>query len=365
MKIAQVAPLYESVPPRLYGGTERIVSYLTEELVRQGHDVTLYASGDSRTAARLAPAWPRALRLDPGHVDRLAPHLVMLEQVARDAEDFDLIHYHVDYLHFPFSRRSRVPQLTTLHGRLDLPELPALYGEYRDMPLVSVSDHQRAPLPGTAWAGTVYHGLPEELHRLQPRSGGYLAFVGRISPEKRVDRAVEIAARTGLPLKVAGKVDPADAAYFQTVAPLFEQPFVEYRGEIAEQEKHELMAGALALLFPIDWPEPFGMVMIEAMACGTPVIAWGKGSVPEVVDEGESGFIVSDLEQAVAAVGRVGGLDRRRVRAVFEQRFSVRRMVADYLRVYDRVMGQSDGSNGAGAGGGKMATHGRPPSFRG
>jgi glycosyltransferase involved in cell wall biosynthesis len=322
----------------LYVGTERVVSYLTEELVRQGHDVTLFASGDSVTRAKLIPFGPRALRLDPTCVDGLALHLVMLEEVFRQAPRFDVIHFHVDYLHYPLSRRIGVPHVTTLHGRLDLPELRRLYAEFDDVPVVSISDAQRRPLPGANWQATVYHGLPPDLHRCRDRPGDYLAFLGRVSPEKRVDRAVEIARRAGMRLKVAAKVDAADVAYFRReIEPLFRQPHVEFVGEIGEADKGAFVGGARAVLFPIDWPEPFGLVMIEAMACGTPVIAWPAGSVPEVIDEGLTGFVVDTIDAAVGAVRRAADLDRRRCRAVFEERFGAARMARDYVAVYRRL----------------------------
>jgi glycosyltransferase involved in cell wall biosynthesis len=346
MRIAQVAPLYERVPPQSYGGTERVVSYLTEELVKQGHEVTLFASGDSVTQARLVAPCPRSLRLDKNCVDPLAHHILMLEMVFREAKRFDLIHFHIDYLHFPLTRRYGVPSVTTLHGRLDLPDLPALYREFREMPVVSVSNAQRRPLPWANWQGTVYHGLPLDLHTLhEPCSSPgqtqeeYLAFLGRISPEKRVDRAIEIARRTGLKLKIAAKIDRADREYFEKeIKHLFEDPLVEYIGEIGGRTKDEFLGNARALLFPIDWPEPFGVAMIEALACGTPVIAWRCGSVPEVIDEGVTGFIVESLEEAVQAVARVASLSRRRCREVFEQRFSAARMAQDYLAIYERLV---------------------------
>ena len=341
MRIAQVAPLYESVPPKFYGGTERVVSYLTEELVRQGHDVTLFASGDSVTGARLVAPCPRSLRLDPGCIDSLPHHFLMLEQVCREADDFDLIHFHIDYLHFPLSRRYPHRQLTTLHGRLDIPDLVGLHREYGDMPLVSISDAQRAPLTWANWQSTVYHGLPLDLHTLGEGRGKYLAFLGRISPEKRVDRAIEIARRTGMPLKIAAKIDKADRAYFKSIEHLVQSNGVEYVGEIGGRDKDEFLGNAYALLFPIDWPEPFGLVMIEAMACGTPVIAWRCGSVPEVVDHGESGFIVESVDEAVEAVEQVKGLSRRGCRDVFERRFSVTRMARDYLAVYQSLLAQN------------------------
>jgi glycosyltransferase involved in cell wall biosynthesis len=338
MKIAQVAPLYESVPPKLYGGTERVVSYLTEELVAQGHDVTLFASGDSVTRAKLIAPCQQSLRLDAYCVDRLAHHVLMLEQVFHGFNDFDLIHFHIDYLHFPISRRQHQPHVTTLHGRLDIPDLQPLYREYHDMPVVSISNAQRAPLPFLNWQGTVCHGLPEDLFTLQEQPGTYLAFLGRISPEKRVDRAVEIAIRAGLPIKIAAKVDKVDSEYFvEVIKPLLDHPLVEYIGEIGDSEKNEFLRNAYALLFPIDWPEPFGMVMIEAMACGTPVIAWRNGSVPEVIDDGVSGFIVESIDEAANAIQLVSMLDRRRCREAFDARFSARAMALGYLDVYKKL----------------------------
>ncbi len=334
MRIAQVAPLYESVPPKGYGGTERVVSYLTEELVRQGHEVTLFASGDSATAARLVPVCPQGLRLDHCH-DPIAWHILLLERVAQQADAFDVVHWHCDYLHFPLSRRLGLPQVTTLHGRLDLPDLPRIYDEFGDMPVVSISDAQRSPLPQARWAGTVHHGLPLDLYRAGTGSGGYFAFLGRISPEKRVDRAIAIATSLGVPLKIAAKIDKADEPYFKAeIARLFEHPLVEYVGEIGEAQKGAFLGEARALLFPIDWPEPFGMVMIEAMACGTPIVAFRCGSVPEVIEPGVSGFIVDDLPAAVEAAEHTSHLDRAGVRAAFERRFSAGRMATDYLAVY-------------------------------
>lgn len=338
MKIAQIAPLYESVPPQLYGGTERVVSYLTEELVRQGHDVTLFASGDSVTSAHLISTCPRSLRLDSRCVDQLAHHLVLLEEVFRRAEDFDVIHFHVDYFHFPWSRRYPVRHVTTLHGRLDLPDLVPLYQEYSEMPVVSISDDQRKPLPWLNWMATVQHGLPRHLHACGERPGDYLVFLGRISEEKRPDLAIEIAGRAGLPLKIAAKVDKADREYFeQVVRPLLDQHHVEFLGEVDERGKGELLGGAYALLFPIDWPEPFGMVMIEAMACGTPVIAFRRGSVPEIMIEGRTGFVCDSVGEAVAAVRRLSEVPRREVRRVFEERFTAERMARDYVAIYERL----------------------------
>jgi glycosyltransferase involved in cell wall biosynthesis len=335
MRIAQVAPLYERVPPEAYGGTERVVSFLTEELVRQGHDATLFASGDSITSARLVAGAPRALRGATSVVDPLVHHLVMLERVFEEAGSFDVVHFHTDYLHFPMARRAPVPRLTTLHGRLDLPDLPKLYAEYDDEPLVSISDAQRRPLPGARWVRTIHHGLPRDLFTAREAPGEYLAFVGRISPEKRVDRAIEIARRLGRPLQIAAKIDRVDREYFsREIEPLLSTPGVEFIGEIGDREKQDFLSRASALLFPIDWPEPFGLVMIEAFACGTPVVAYGHGSVPEIVDDGVTGFVVTDLEQAVEATSRVGTLSRRRCREVFETRFTVERMARDYAATY-------------------------------
>ena len=339
MKIAQVSPLYESVPPKLYGGTERVVSYLTEELIRDGHDVTLFASGDSLTNARLVAPCDRALRLDENVRDPLAHHFVQLDQVFDDAENFDIIHFHAGYLHFPLFRRQATPFLTTLHGRLDLSDLVPLYKRYSDVALVSISDHQRLPLPWVNWQGTVYHGLPNNLLTAGAGDGNYLAFVGRISSEKRVDRAIEIAKHAGMKLKIAAKIDAADREYFhQYIESLLDDPLIECIGEVDDRGKQDLLGNAYALIFPIDWPEPFGLVMIEAMACGTPVIAFRCGSVPELIDDGVTGFIVDDIDQALAALDKVKDLDRRRCRQVFEERFSVSRMTRDYLQIYSRII---------------------------
>lgn len=337
MKIAQVAPLYESVPPEQYGGTERVVSYLTEELVALGHEVTLFASGDSITSAELVPCCPRSLRTDPNRIDPLVHHYLMLEEVFKRASQFDLAHFHIDYLHFPLSRRSRISQLTTLHGRLDLPDLAPLYRQFRDMPLVSISDAQRRPLPWAQWLGTVYHGLPEDLFKFHEAPGDYLACLGRVSPEKRVDRAIEIAKRAGMPLKIAAKVDKVDRDYFENVIkPMLDPSLVEFIGEIGGKEKEEFLGKAYALLFPIDWPEPFGLVMIEAMACGTPVIAWPHGSVPEIMED-DAGFIVNSVKEAARAVESLTSFDRRRCREVFERRFTAARMARDYVNIYERL----------------------------
>jgi glycosyltransferase involved in cell wall biosynthesis len=342
MKIAQVAPLAERCPPRLYGGTERIVSYLTEELVRRGHDVTLFASGDSQTAAKLVRCSDMALRLNPAVKDHLPYHIVMLDEVRRRADDFDVVHFHIDLWHFPLVRDFADRTLTTLHGRLDLPDLKPFYAAFSDIPLVSISDSQRRPLPPVNWVGTVPHGLPRDLLPFTARpKGDYLAFLGRISPEKRPDRAIEIAARAGLPLKIAAKVDKADRAYWDMViAPLVARHSnVEFVGEIDEAQKAGFLGDARGLLFPIDWPEPFGLVMIEAMACGTPVIAYRAGSVPEVLEDGVTGFIVHGEAEAVAAVKRLAMLDRARVRRAFERDFTVERMADDYLAIYRRLPG--------------------------
>lgn len=335
MRIAQVAPLIERVPPRAYGGTERVVSYLTEALVAQGHEVTLFASGDSQTRARLVPITPGSLRADALHADWLQPHLVMVDQVFERAAAFDVLHWHIDALHYPLARRAAVPSVTTLHGRLDLPGLATLHRHFADHPVVSISQAQRRPLPQARWCATVPHGLPHDLYRFGARPEDCFAFVGRISPEKRVDRAIEIAIACHTPLVIAAKVDAADRDYFEReIAPRLDHPLVRYVGEVDDHEKGALLGRAKALLFPIDWPEPFGLVMIEAFACGTPVIAWRRGSVPEVLDDGVTGFVVDDLAQAVQAARRIGTIDRHRCRAEFERRFTVERMAARYVDVY-------------------------------
>ncbi len=335
MQIAQVAPLMEAVPPKLYGGTERIVAYLTDELVVMGHEVTLFASGDSSTTATLEPGCARALRLDPTVRDSVAPLLAMLEMVAQRARDFDVVHLHCDYLGYPVLRRAGVPFLATLHGRLDMPELKSLYRVFSDVPVISISNSQRRPLPEAAYFATVYHGLPERLLLPGSGSGGYLAFLGRVSPEKAPDLAIRIAARAGMRLKIAAKIDAVDREYFKAeIEPLLAQPHVEFVGEIGEHEKAEFLGNAAGLLFPIAWQEPFGLVMIEAMACGTPVIALRAGSVPEVVDDGITGFIVDDEATAASAAGQIHLLDRTLIRTIFEQRFTARRMAEDYTRIY-------------------------------
>ncbi|MGH9357788.1 MAG: glycosyltransferase family 4 protein [Terriglobia bacterium] len=343
MRIAQVAPLYESVPPKLYGGTERVVSYLTEELARLGEDVTLFASGDSVTKARLVPACPQALRLSKVSVDQLVHHILMLEQVFQEAADFDIIHFHCDYLHFPLSRRHRTATVTTLHGRLDLPDLVPLYREFIEMPVISISDAQRRPLPLLNWQRTIYHGLPCDLYHLRTEPGKYLAFLGRISPEKGVDQAIEIAKRTDIELRIAAKIDRVDQQYFeQVIQPLLGHPLIQFMGEIADAEKDEFLGNALALLAPVNWPEPFGLVIIEALACGTPVIAYRRGSVPELVEEGESGFVVEDVDEAVMAVKNIDKLSRVACRQAFERRFTAARMAQDYLEIYHRLVRACD-----------------------
>jgi glycosyltransferase involved in cell wall biosynthesis len=339
MRIAQVAPLYESVPPAAYGGTERVVSCLTEELVGLGHEVTLFASGDSTTRARLAAACPRSLREIEDTADPQAFHFAMLEQVVRRSAEFDLVHFHVDYLHFPFSRRLACPQLTTLHWRLDIPGLAPLYEEFDDMPLVSISDAQRQPLPWLRWLGTVHHGLPAGEFTYRERPSDYLAFLGRINPAKGPDRAIEIARRAGHRLEMAAKLDNGDRRYYeQHVETLLRDPLITFHGELAGRAKADFLAGAKALLFPVDWPEPFGLVMIEALACGTPVIAFRRGSVPEIIEHGVTGFVVDSIEQAAEAVSHVGELSRRRCREAFERRFTAGRMAREYVAVYKELL---------------------------
>lgn len=338
MRIAQVPPLIESVPPAGYGGTERVVHYLTEELVRLGHDVTLFASGDSHTSGTLVPCAPKALRR-AGITDYVPQHYAMLEKLFRRIDEFDIVHFHLDYLHYPLSRRYREPHLTTLHGRLDLPELIPFYHEYSDMPVVSISEAQRQPLPWLNWQATVLHGMPAELYRASETHDGYLAFLGRVSPEKGLDQAIAIAEAAGLELRVAAKIDHQDRAYYdEVIAPLMEKDCVSYLGEIDDEAKQDFLGRALALLFPIQWDEPFGMVMMEAMACGTPVIAYRRGSVPEVLEDGVTGFIVEDVPGAVEVLDRIEHFDRRRCRQVFEERFSARRMAQQYLACYQQIL---------------------------
>ena len=342
MRIAQVAPLTEAVPPKLYGGTERVVHWLTEELVALGHDVTLFASGDSHTSGKLEPFWPRALRLDGSVRDPNALHMMMLEHVRRRTDEFDILHFHLDYYPFSLFSRQRTPFVTTLHGRLDLPEHQPVFDTFSEAPVISISNSQRRPLPQANWVGNIHHGLPEQLltpHAVKP---SYLAFLGRIAPEKRADTAIRVAEHCGMPLKIAAKIDRADQDYYdETIKPLMGSKYVEYIGEINDHEKSEFLSGATALLVPIDWPEPFGLVMIEAMACGTPVIAFNRGSVSEIIEDGVTGFIVEDEAGAIGAVDRLSHLSREKIRQRFEQRFTARRMARDYLSVYRELMGQA------------------------
>ncbi|MBW8708983.1 MAG: glycosyltransferase family 4 protein [Alphaproteobacteria bacterium] len=346
MKIAQIAPLVESVPPTLYGGTERVVSWLTEELVAQGHDVTLFASGDSRTAAHLVPIVPRALRLEGIH-NSTPYNIIMLDQLAARSHEFDVMHFHIDFFHYPLFRNMAHRTLTTLHGRQDLPELPDIYRAFPHMPLVSISNHQRKPVPPVNWRGTVYHGLPEGLLKEGKGEGGYLAFLGRICADKGILPAIEIARRAGRRLKVAAKVDPADRKYFdEQVKPVLDHsPHVEFIGEINDSQKQDFLGNAAALLFPISWPEPFGLVMIESMAVGTPVIAFNSGSVSEIMDDGLTGFVVETIDQAAAAVGKLDRLFRPSIRSRFEERFSARAMACEYVKIYETLASQ--GSRGA------------------
>ena len=346
MKIAQVAPLYEAVPPKLYGGTERIVSFLTEELVKQGHDVTLFASGDSVTTAKLIAPVPQALRLKEDCEDTLAPHIVELHNAIKCSREFDIIHFHTDYLSFPFTQFLEVPHLTTLHGKLTIEELQMIYDTYPNEPVVCISDAQCQPLPQANFVGRVYHGLPVDLFEKGSGSGNYFAFLGRISPEKRCDRAIEIAVATNTPIRIAAKIDKADQDYFeQHIKHFFDHPLVNYMGEINEDQKQEFLGNAKALLFPIDWPEPFGLVTIEAMACGTPILAWNLGSVPEIIEEGRSGFIVNSMEAAIEAANKIADLDRSLVRNCFEQRFTGKRMAKGYLELYQKMIDQKTRSS--------------------
>jgi glycosyltransferase involved in cell wall biosynthesis len=339
MKIAQVAPLTEAVPPKSYGGTERIVAYLADELTLLGHDVTLFTSGDSVSRAKIVPVWPRALRFDEGVRDYLAPHMLLVETVAQRASDFDVVHVHIDYIAYSALKRTGVPFLATLHGRLDLPELQPLYDRFRDIPVVSISSSQRQPLPQANYVATIHHGVPKDLLRPGSGDGGYLAFLGRISPEKAPDAAIRIAARAGMRLKIAAKVDRVDREYFANcIKPLLAQRHVEFIGEIDDKQKIDFLGNAAGLVFPIAWAEPFGLAMIEAMACGTPVVANRRGSVPEVIDEGVTGFIVNDEDEAVDAAKRLHTLDRTRIRRVFDERFTATRMAENYLALYRRRM---------------------------
>lgn len=337
MRIAQVAPLFESVPPRAYGGTERVVSWLTEELVRQGHDVTLFASADSSTNAKLVPCCEVALWQNPQSLETLCHHVHLMELVLSRAREFDVVHFHTDYVQFPLLRRARVPALSTLHGALNPTDHAALLGEYPDVSLISISNAQRVPVPNGNFRATVYHGMPLDLHRFEPQGGDYLAFLGRASPQKGLDRAIEIAIRSGTKLKIAARICPEERAYYnEVIAPLLEKagPLAEFVGEIAGEAKDEFLRGARALLFPIDWEEPFGLVMIEALAAGTPVIGWRRGSVPEVIDDGQTGFVVDSIDEALAALPAIGRLDRAQCRRTFERRFAVERMAAEYVSVY-------------------------------
>jgi glycosyltransferase involved in cell wall biosynthesis len=351
LRIAQIAPLYERIPPKLYGGTERIVSYVTEELVRRGHEVTLFAAGDAQTAARLYAGCPRALRLEGKPELGVCLQLPMISEIyGKLADQFDVVHSHVDYWALPFAELTKLPTITTMHGRLDLPDLHPVYAHYSRAPLVSISDAQRAPLPFMNWVATIHHGVPRELLQYQPATGKYLAFLGRISPEKRPDIAIDVALKAGIPFKIAAKVDVVDRNYFEAIIkPRLCPPDVEYIGEISESEKSEFLGNALALLFTIDWPEPFGLAMIEAMACGTPVIARPCGSVPEVVTPGLTGFIESSVDDLVVAAKSAEKLSREACRKEFETRFTVETMVDRYDEVYDRVMGRVS-KNPAGAG---------------
>jgi glycosyltransferase involved in cell wall biosynthesis len=339
MKIAQVSPLFESVPPKGYGGTERVISYLTEELVRRGHEVSLFASGDSVTAAHLMSAIAASERPDMTQRSWLAYHTIQMDMVARHAHEFDVIHFHTDYLHFPLAKALGTPHVTTFHGRLDMPELEPLCRHFVDVPLISISESQRTPLPWANWCDTVYHGLPSDLYPFKAETGNYFLFIGRLSPEKRVDRAIEIAERCGMPLYIGAKLDIADEPYFnECLKPLFRNPLVRFVGEVGEREKRELLEHANALLFPIDWPEPFGLVMIEAFSCGTPVIAYAHGSVPEIMEDGVTGFIVTNQEEAVRAAQQIDTVDRLGCRKAFERRFTASHMAENYLRVYERLL---------------------------
>lgn len=341
MRIAQVAPLCESVPPKRYGGTERVVSYLTEELVRLGHEVTLFASGDSQTNARLVPGCPRALWHEPSCREELPHHIRLMELVFADVSRFDLIHFHCDAVQYPLLRRVACPSVTTLHGRLDLQDTKVMFEEYQEIPLVSISDNQRLPIPWANWQGTVHHGMPRDIHAFRERPGSYLAFLGRISPEKRLDRAIEIARLAGRKLKVAARIYKGERDYVkEKIEPLLQEhaSFVEFIGEVGGRDKDEFLGNAEALLFPIDWPEPFGLTMIESMACGTPTIAFRRGSVPELISEGTSGLIVDNMEEAVSAVAKVASMDRSACRDDFEARFTASRMAKDYVKLYQSIL---------------------------
>lgn len=338
MKIAQVAPLFESVPPKAYGGTERVVSHLTEELVSRGHEVTLFASGDSVTSARLIAPVPESMRADVGMPIWMVYHLIQMDMVAELADTFDVIHFHTDYMHFPLAKTFRTPHVTTFHGRLDCPHLVPMCRHFPEIPLVSISNSQRTPLPWANWCATVYHGLRQDSYSFAPDPGDYFAFVGRVSPEKRLDRAIDIALRTGTPLYIGAKIDKTDEAYFnESIKPLLCHPLVHFMGEVGETEKREMLEHARALLFPIDWPEPFGLVMIEAFSCGTPVIAYANGSVPEIMEDGVTGFIVTNQDEALRAAQQINAIDREGCRKAFERRFTAAHMAENYLRVYRRL----------------------------
>lgn len=346
MKIAQISPLYESVPPKMYGGTERVVAYLTDALVAQGHEVTLFASGDSETSATLVPICKNSLRLDPSCIDQMAYHTIQLKAVKDRAHEFDIIHFHTDYLHFPVSEHFTTPYITTLHGRLNMPELTMIYDAFDGQPVVSISYHQRLPLPQACWVSNIYHGLPKSTLKFGKGEGGYVAFLGRISPEKRVDRAIEIAIANNKKIKIAAKVDKADQDYFEKdIKHLLEHPLVEFIGEINETQKSDFLGQAECLLFPIDWPEPFGLAMIEAMACGTPVIAFRNGSVPEVLKDGISGYIVNSIPEAIDALKLIPQLSRKAIRKEFEINFSAERMAKDYVDIYKKLIAEANGKN--------------------
>ncbi|MBM9603624.1 glycosyltransferase family 4 protein [Desulfopila inferna] len=346
MKIAQVAPLFESVPPRLYGGTERVVSYITEELINQGHEVTLFASGDSVTRAQLRPVCDSSLRLHKSPCDHLAYHILLVQKIFNEAHLYDIIHFHIDYIHYPLARLTRTPQITTLHGRQDLPDLQHIYREFFEMPVISISNSQRTPLPNANWQATVYHGIPGHFFTLHKDHHGYLAFLGRTSPEKGLEEAIRIAVLADTELHIAAKVDAKDEAYFdEVIKPLLKNTQIHFLGEINEQEKNDFLGNARALLFPIQWPEPFGMVMIEAMACGTPVVAFRRGSVPEVIENGVTGFIVDDIREAVQAVQNIDAISRPKCHSAFKKRFSSTRMVEEYVKIYQKLLGTTDRIN--------------------
>jgi glycosyltransferase involved in cell wall biosynthesis len=345
MKIAQVAPLYESVPPQFYGGTERIVFYLTEELVKQKHEVSLFASADSTTSARLIPCCKKALRLDENCFDSLAPHVVQIQQVLEMADEFDIIHFHTDYLHFPSTENLHVPHITTLHGKLDIPELQMIYNTFQQ-PVISISNSQRKPLPQANFIGTVYHGLPPDLLKNENNKRNYLAFLGRVSPEKGLDKAIEWAIAANRPLKIAAKIDKADKDYYENeIKPLLDHPLIGFIGEINEAQKQDFLSHASALLFPINWNEPFGIVLIEAMACGTPVIAHGMGSVNEIIENGKNGFVVSTTEEALKAIHAIDEMDFKKIRNIFEERFTSNRMSNDYLKLYKKLIASHSKTN--------------------